>query len=180
MPTPVDTCTTDVTGNVTCINCTGQPYVPTIPPHVVSVPILDWNAGANLADDTGLSQKVLDGNFELSDFTVGPCGGVVVGIAPPPRERVQDPATFTHAWYLTTVNTALVAQALEHGVPVGDPVIGDVDVSLFSIQRIDGQIFFRADLDGDTTYEIVFVSANLSYGYMLAGTAMFLTGDTIR
>lgn len=171
-------CTQFVLAGNLCTTCTGQPGIPTIPEHIDTVPVLAWNAGANTALAGGPEQKVLDGSLRLADFNVGMCGGIVVGIGPAPRAVVTDPSNLTHAIYLTMINGVVVAQPVELGVRVGDPVICSA-ASLFSIQRIDEIVTYLIDVAGDSTYEIGIVSATPSYGPVLGGSAVFASGDTI-
>lgn len=165
-------CTRTTTGNTVCTDCTGQPGIPFVAPHIVSLPVLAWDTGA-VTGNLDHSVKTLTGSIRIGDYSVGPSAGIVLGLGPPPRVVVQDPTNLTHAWYTTTLNNVLLAQPVEHGTPLGDP-IAITSASLLEVRRIGSRISYRID-GADVVW-----SPTPSYGALLGGVAQYGSGDKVR
>jgi len=168
-----NTCTTHQTGNQICTTCTGQPYIPPtagVPPSLVPVPVLAWDAGAVTATPDG-GDKVLTGDLYI-EFDAARCGGVMLGFADPGRVDVTDPTTIRFAWHVKTVNGALVAQPVESGQLRGSAQAVSVGARL-RVQRVGGQVTYRI---GAAT---VYTSGARSVGGVLGAVALFANGDSV-
>jgi hypothetical protein len=161
-----NTCTITIVGDTTCIDCTGQPAIPAIPPHIVETPVIGWNAGAeSIARHGGDCHVVWD---------VPVSAGIVVGLRAPPRDEQTDPSNLTYAWYTTSLAGELFAQPMERGVLIGEDAISITSASQMEIRRVGGVVTYRI---GTTEH---YRSALPSFGPLLVGSCLFASGDTIE
>lgn len=160
-------CTYSIEGGQFCVTCTGQPYIEYIPPHIVDAPVLAWNAGADLVAGP------YGANLQLY-FSVGPSGGIVVGLTQTVRPRVaqEDPADFRYGWYATSVLGGMFAQPIEHGTLLDEAFAIDKDTVL-KIERVGRVVSYYAD------DELVLVSGVRSTGDLYAGAALFASEDAV-
>ncbi len=164
-------CSYSIEGGQFCVTCTGQPFVETIPPHIVTVPVLSWNAGADLVAGP------FSDNLELV-FNVGPSGGIVCGLTQTPRPRLfqEDPADFRYGWYTTAVLGHMFAQPVEAGALIDiDNIEIDSDTVL-TIRRVGRVVSYYVN---DGTETLVYVSGVRSTGDLYAGAAIFASTDQV-
>jgi hypothetical protein len=147
-----------------CTDCTGQPFVPYVPPHFDQITVTGWDSGAN-------SIRVRSGDC-YAQFQLGAAGAIVCGLAAAPRAEVTDMTNVLHGFYaIAATGSNMILSVIESGAMYASDSAA-VDAVL-RIERRRGVV--RYLVGGVERY----VSQRLSTGPVLVGACLFRSGDTV-
>ena len=158
-------------GPVTCTTLPAQPYIPEQPARIDTVPIFDWQAGAN-------SIQELEGDAFLT-FDMPVVIGTIVGFTDN-RDDAADRDRITHGMYFGLDGAGdPIFQVFEAGSMMTEPApytAGDY----FKITREAGVVKYHHYNTGSSEYERIYTSTTINGASpLIAASAMYASGDTI-
>lgn len=164
---PTNSCHFTESATQTCLSCTGQPYVPSVPGYVATNAVTGWDTGAN-------SVTVLANDLEWSHSIPEDVTGGITGLRQYDDRESRSPANITHGWWFARVGGALLAQPIESGRRIGVEPIGVSGGAQLKVRRVRGVITY---LIGSEPYGPD--SPIPSAGPVVAGAVLFSSGDRI-
>lgn len=148
-----------------CYTIPAQPFIPSSPPRIDSVPVFAWNAGANSVVERA-------GNVRLA-FTMGEVLGVIVGLTQD-REAVGSPDRMSHGFVFTmSANGRPMAQVREGARVVTAAEVYVPGETLFEVLRTGSTVLYRRD------GAVIYTSRRPSDGIVSVGCAIYATGDRV-
>lgn len=150
--------------NVVCTTYPEQPHVPAQAAYVETVPVAEWNAGANSLDTQ-------DGDCQVT-FNMGLVVGVIVGLTTD-TSNVADYTRLSHALYFhQDASGRPVFNVLESGRTARAAEAYSTS-DTWAIRRVGTMVsYFRNG-------QRVMVSQVPSSGTLSVGTALYYSGDSI-